>query len=201
MAFFPSVSEWPRPKTAIGGDVDRRLIEFKHDDRIDLLPVGLRHGNLNAVVRLVHLYVAAGKKAALDDLGRQGGKLQHLVGPRENVQINRVALARRGEVLGRLVGAAARGIDALAVFRHPRPHLLEPLGLAVVDGAGRFRADVQQHIAVAARATDQHQQTIGQRFYAVFRPAPRPLSCAEIVMHDSHGRFMRKPPISCSGVS
>ena len=177
------------PATGNGdrGDVDRRLVEAKHDDGVDRLPVGLRHGDLDAVVGLADLYVAAGEKAALDDLRRQRRKPQHVLGPCQNVQVNRIALAGAGEVLGRFVGTAARAVDALAVLGHPRPDLLQPIDLAVFDGAGRLRADVQQHVPVAAGATDQHVQAIGQRFHAVFRPAPRPL----IVRRDRHARLPR----------
>src|ERR1039458_4510189 len=86
---------------------------------------------------------------------------------------NSIAFTRAGDGLAGLPGPAARAIDRFAIFPEPITHLLQPAHLARLDPAIRHRADVEEQVAVAARATDQRLQAFLEGFHLVIRlPCP-----------------------------
>ena len=90
------------------------------------------------------------------------------------------------------------GIDARSVLGEPGAHLLEAFDLARLDLAGGHRTDVEQQVAVAAGAADERLQALLERLH---RSSGFQAHWLQMVMQDSHGRLIWKPPMVCSGVS
>src|SRR6266481_2783616 len=91
------------------------------------------------------------------------------------MNINRASFVRRSAIAARLERPPACSVDAVAVLRQPGADIPQPISLYRINDSIGPRADVEQHVSIAADAVNQQVQACSDALYAVIGSTPGPL--------------------------
>ena len=105
-----------RVASVIATALSNGLICSKHNDRIELVTIGGRHGDRDTFLVLRDLYRTVGEQGRADDLPLDRGQCDALVFPLEYMNVNGFLFVRTGPPWPRLERSAACGVNTFTIL-------------------------------------------------------------------------------------